>query len=290
MMDGRTVSLTTAFFKRSTGIYILLLLLLPLSCNPYSTKDSLGPPYPFLEDAGGFRPEGRYRFTPSVRFYRRGLVGEIIFQKGKQNRHYFMLRVAGVKQNYAIRVRQYEGDVVSVAGGIELYSRRCYIFGKRDWEERLWPMERWDCDHIVFRMRPADDFETTGAWVGYSDERTKQSDWFQLKRIDPMVPENPDSHKKTPPVFAGQILSGMDATRVIVYGYHAGKILKKNQKLTVTTPDGKIAGRLSVESRPGDFLICKWQEPIISDGDPNAAIGLIAYTYDRETSPGIFSF
>ncbi|MCR9144737.1 MAG: hypothetical protein NXI24_21035 [bacterium] len=266
--------------------------------------------------------QGYYRFQPAISFFDGPQVGEVYFSstRSRENsRGLFHLRILGRDLKGAVRVRQYEGETHRFGERIELRAQRCYLFGKREWDDRLAPLKRWECDHLVFTFSSASNFERVGVLHPVPDhERGEFSDWFRSEKLSPMPDRALESGgqagakpKQAPIFFAGQIfpiapgeILPDDAT-VVVWGYRAGRVLRDGQILQVRgtrrsqqsdsanaaprrarSYNQEFTGRLKIISRPGDFLLCKWMP---GSGDGQALTGDamgVAYTRDSLLNQG----
>jgi len=178
------------------------------------------------------------------------------------------MRFAGVNPSGSIRVRSYEGRAYWKQEFVELRPDRCYEFAKRSFEDRLTPVEGWDCDHMVLQFHPVENTNGPGLMVSRPGEYTVFSDWLGTLQAVPL----PAAH------FAGQILTTED-NKTIVFGANAGKKLRDKQILEAweieSSPLGKSpapgrrTGDLEVIERPGDFIITSWKGPA---GKANVAV------------------
>ncbi len=239
--------------------FFSVLLIFFLSCS------AKGPPFPSLPEGMPLLKEGHFRFTPAVPFYESYQKGALSIEKSLHSAS-FTIRIVGKNRAGAIRIRSYEGTARNLGDILELRSEHCYVFGKRSWDDRLVPMERWDCDHLIF------DFHTvSGRIVSVPTERTVYSDWFGAVELRPMPEKS---------VFAGQILTLLDDGRFAAYGFHAGELLRGGQKLFVQDEAGKEVGAAMVEERIGDFVIARWES--------GERTGTVVYTTTQPSRPGLF--
>ncbi len=312
MQTAGTIAMFNSFLLRIQGsgqraIRLTAMSLLVAGCSVS------GPP--FRDAPAGTAPlpavladVGYYRFTPTVEFFTGGAqLGEVFFRRaqrqarsageesertrvgaGPEDDGLFYLRVLGRDDKGAIRVRQYEGAAVRQGPRIELRAERCYLFGKRLWDDRLTPLKRWDCDHLVFVFESASDFARADRLHPLLDQpRSRFAEWFGATPLIPMPGDliadaNVESADISAAVFAGQIFplpAGEElpeAADAIVWGYGAGQTLRDGQLLDVESrrADGTLVrGRVRVVARPGDFLLCKRL-----GGDDALATGGVAYT------------
>jgi len=246
---------------KRAALYLQFFFLIPGLCECGVS----GPPFNGLPPGERVSPDilnRRYSLQIPLDFYRTAQKAELTFENAaKGDRTFFYLRTAGINPIESIRVRSYEGLAYQMGDALELRAERCYIHGKKDWEDRLVPLEGWDCEHMIFQLTPrtrctSDIFETAHS------QRTVYTEWFG----DFAALAMPAS------TFAGQILTRLDNDRVVLCGRDGGRILRDGQILEAykSAKDGRgvdqPAGRLRVVSRPGDFIIAKWEEksPVVA--------------------------
>lgn len=210
----------------------------------------------------------RYILNLPLTFYRQAQRAELVFDQDSKGVSHFQMRIAGRNPIESIRIRSYEGTAHRFGDSIELRSNRCYIHGKKEWEDRLVPLEGWDCEHLFFQMLLLDStMETLQSTRG---ERTIYANWFG----DFSALAMPQS------TFAGQIIATLDNERVVIWGRDGGVILRDGQILEgyqmdlqafgQTRMEPRPAGTFRVLSRPGDFIIAKRE----TRGDREANVAL----------------
>jgi hypothetical protein len=230
-------------------------------CFVASACTPSGPPFPppnalKVPDAMTGVP---YMLYSDVPFYRKAQVSELVFEPCSRE-SCFRMRFAGVNPSGSIRVRSYEGRAYW-KDYVELRPDRCYEFAKRSFEDRLTPVEGWDCDHLVFQFHPVENTQGPGLMVSRPGEYTVHSDWLGTLQAVPL----PQAY------FAGQVLPVEGEPRTIVFGANAGKKLRDKQILEAwqieSAPLGKApaadrrTGQLEVLERPGDFVLTTWKGP-----------------------------
>lgn len=173
---------------------------------------------------------------------------------------------------------------------LELRTERCYLFGKREWEARMVPQQRWDCEHLIFTFQSQDNFRTRRALRGQPGARTRYADW--LGRFDLVPLPRPDGTPLTrtvdrsrDPYFAGRVMEILENGRVVVWGYRAGFLLKRGAILELAEAGGVPVARLRIVSHPGSFLITE-----IVPGSSKRAIrrGQVAFTNTWPKAEGLF--
>lgn len=222
-----------------------------------------GPPYRDAPPGAPSKIDGNYQFSPALAFFQGARFGEIAFRQTRadQPETLFFLRVLGRDDENVIRLRQYEGRAVSVDGHIELRSERCYLFGKRAFDDRLTPLERWDCEHLLFPY--AGPVEASGRIVlrPIDAERGDGSAWFQATELLAL----PQSSRGAAH-FAGQIVARKEQESlpedadVVVWGFEGAERLRNGNVLDAEDSAGRPAGRLRVIARVSDFVLCRWIE------------------------------
>ena len=252
----------TSIRKRIYSILALLsfaAICLTLSCS------AKGPVFPNAPALKPLNLEGPYRFSLTSQFYYKNLVNEVFFEKSRSRapKTHFVIRTLGKNLNGSIRQRSYEGLAYRLeAKTMELRTERCYLHGKQDWEDRITPLERWDCDHLFFVYQSPSDFRKREVLKPLKTERTKYSDWFSPTELIPMPAVKTSPQR--PVFFAGQIITLDESPKsklVIVWGHAGGRLLRKGQILTAQNEKGQNIGKLKVLSRPGDFIVCRWLGP-----------------------------
>ncbi|MCE9598261.1 MAG: hypothetical protein K8S54_09870 [Spirochaetia bacterium] len=232
--------------------FFFFLAILAAGCSPS------GPPFPGLS-TGEPLPANlvarRYVLNLPLTFYRSSQRAELVFDQDSKGGSHFAMRIAGRNPIESIRIRSYEGTAHRFADSIELRSNRCYIQGKKEWEDRLVPLEGWDCEHLIFQMvLLGSDLETLQS---VPTDHTVSANWFG----DFTALAMPKS------TFAGQIIASLDDERVVIWGRDGGVILRDGQILEGYQMDlqglgqtrnlPRPAGTFKVISRPGDFIIAR---------------------------------
>lgn len=285
-----------------------------------------GPPFPDAPQGELAPHPGPYRFDAAREFFDAGQLGEVYLEqtRGREPETLFTLRIYGRERpvrnsgevaNPAragdIRVRQYEGRAAFLPERrrLELRSERCYLFGKAAWTDRLAPLQRWDCDHLVFAFTSANDFAARGKLAPVAGERTQHTDWFAPTTLHPLP-----SASSQAPHFAGQIYEGplrmqTDAralrapggwSRVptpeeealpggadaVVLGYGGARRLRDGNVLDALAADGRPAGRLEVIERPGDFILCRWISRVPEAEFARLERPLVAFTQRSQIPTG----
>lgn len=256
----------------SRSIRFALLMAVLVSCS------AKGPPYTPVpgELLEPFPLKGIFFFRPGAALYRRSLRGEVVLEPSyaQPKKGHFKMRIVGRKRSGAIRMRSYEGRAYLRPDGLlELYSRHCFEFGKRDWSDRLTPLRSWTCDHLVFQFK-TNDLSRAGILRGTATERTRHADWlgrFDLIRLP----------RRIKPAFSGQVLGETAAGQWVVWGYDAGKKVRDGTPLRLLDGYGRQIGRLRVKSRPGDFLLCDVEGGAVRSGR-------VAYTTRKIKRGGLF--
>ncbi len=236
-----------------------------------------GPSFPNAPPAEPPPLAGHYRFALSRDFYYKNLLGELYLERARSRKAKlrFYMRSLGQNHQDAIRVHSYEGLAYNLGKGImELRSERCYLFGKRDWEGRMSPLARWDCDHLFFAFHSPSQFRRREILKPMRTERTKYSDWSNPTDLVPLPLGSKSLSKQA--YFAGQIIHLDESPKsglVLVWGNSGGSLLRDGQILQAQNEQAKSVGKLRVLSRPGDFIVCRW----IGKAQSQATV---AYTYE----------
>ncbi|MBX7058598.1 MAG: hypothetical protein K1X75_11080 [Leptospirales bacterium] len=243
----------------ATGLALLLATISHFACS------AGGPPFRSAPAGAPAGLQGSYAFHPALPFFKSDQRGEVYFRSAhsRQPKTLFFLRVFGRDDEDVIRVRQYEGSAIEVEGRLELRSERCYLFGKRNLDDRLTALERWDCDHLIFAFaRQAN--QVGGALLQpLTVERSEFSNWFQMQPLFPLPLSNSGA---SPAHFAAQVIaireeqSLPENADVVVWGMYATELTRNGNVLEAEDGEGRPAGRLRIVARVSDFLFCKWLE------------------------------
>ena len=251
----------------------------------------------------------RLFFEPSHPFFRHLNAGAVYFKKirrrGTQEhlRTDFRMQVLGQMADGSVRLRSFEGTALQSAQDpdlLELDSQRCYTFAKRFWEDRLRPIERWTCDHLVFR------FQRDGAlaWKTLRDERSLSTEYLgnlrmeapailqkqhyfsgRLIALSKLIKQDRRIETKTETKLAPldkNVTSKIADADLLIWSKDAGSLLRDGQTLSALDQDGNTLGRLRVLSRPGDFVLARWITP-------PSNLAVYAYTNQSRTAgPGLF--
>lgn len=243
----------------------LPILCLSLFCTAH------GPPFPIQESTEPVTVSGRFRFKPTTEWYQNG-IGEVYIEKSRKPLvTYFRMAIVGTNRAGALRYRLYEGKVFRTGKIIELRGDKCYLFGRKVWSDRSVPLERWDCDHLIFAFHPGPG----GGLKGIQTERTAESDWFGPVDLIPL-PQQGRAH------FAGQSIGLTDNGQIVIYGYLASKLLRNGHPLHLTDETGRPVGTATVSERIGDIIFITPTKPLLSE------TGIIAQTGTTPRYGGVF--
>ena len=225
-----------------------------------------GPPFHDLMPGTDTISDGRYFFNPPVTHYRKIQLGELFIKNThKSPNARFFLTIAGIDTDSNYRVRSYEGVTHRIKNNLQLRAEKCYIFGKKFIDERIVPLERWDCDHLIF------EFKIEGNKLrGIQTAVTKFSDWsgpFDLYS----APENA--------LFAAQILENKGDGNFTAYGKEAVRKLNSDHPMKLL----KGGAPLKVLKRYDDFFLLKTE-----NAQTSVKPGDIVYTNTPKKTKGLF--
>ena len=242
-----------------------------------------GPPFRDAPPGKASALEGAYYFQVPHALHCKVRFGEVFLERSLDGRrNYFYLRVFGISRTGSLRIRSYQGRARRLGDILELRTRRCYIFGKRDWMEKTAPLERWACDHLIFRFQGPDNPKKRtvlrqAPWK--PRDRTRFTRWFGRFDLHPMPRPG-----QAPAHFAGRIVHVYPDGKFIIWGKFADRKLKDGLRLKLLSPAGKHAGEGLVRKRVGDFIFAS--PP--AGGFSRATRGGFATLARRPTAPGIF--
>ncbi len=133
-----------------------------------------GPIYPMYRNLGtlnaifGDLPKDQksvsFYFDVYSQIYRENLIGELILeektyveaeekQKVRVSKLSFILRIVSKNRNKHIRIREYRGNVFFNKDLLDLHSKDCYTYAKKEYTDRFYITEGWDCDHLIFLLK-----------------------------------------------------------------------------------------------------------------------------------------
>ena len=302
------LNLSKPFLGRLVPLVLVSVTLQTLVCS------AGGPPFPRKpKNAESTKLEGAFRFTPGTPLYKDPMLGELYLEgPARSGGTYFRMRIMGrTHRTRNIEMRSYEGRAWQKGNLLELRARRCYLYERKDWEERLAPKERWACDHLVFRFRSRDNFAGRDQLKGVPGPYTIYSNWLGQMELTPLpypepgqappvhaeVPGGieivnekevpPEKREKGPIYFGGQIAETTRDGRVVVWGYRADRRMENGMELTVLDKNYTKIGTLLIESRPGDILLCAWKGK--APAETEIVPGLLAYNVKGPARPsGLF--
>ena len=160
-------------------------------------------------------------------------------------------------------MRRYTGRAHKIKGVLDLRAEKCFLYGKKDPEGRLAPLEAWDCDHLIFAFR-----EENGLLKGIRTDYTEYSDWMHPFDLLPLPAGM---------VFGARILS-VTNQEILAYGMFASKRLNENHILS-----GGKNKQCKVIKRYDDFILCK----NLQSGNELKMNDLL-YTDIHRKTPGLF--
>lgn len=183
----------------------------------------------------------------------------------------FEMRVLGRNAEGALRLKTWSGTVNRAGDVLNLHGDHCRVFGKRGVTDRLVPMERWDCDHLILR------FQLEGSTLHrlHDDARhTRRSEWFWLEKIS-LLTLDPGAGKATGPkgrqatpshVWAGQRMNApagsSHAEDVFYFGYEADRHLRPGDALLLLNDSLQPVGHARVKTVVGDFVLTEEGVPV----------------------------
>ena len=209
----------------------------------------LSPSGPTLKEADALTAQhekpvpGRYFFHPTVTFYKKIQLGELLIKEIREKKDApFELSVAGINSSDGYRITSYRGRARIENGILLLLNEKCFVFASRSPETRLAPIRSWDCDHLIFSFRKnGQNYEMT------KSPFPENTEWTGPIRLE---------HEPDGAYFSAQIMEKQNDGQFLIFGSDASRKLKKNQILEITE-NGIVAGRAEVTERYGDFIALK---------------------------------
>ncbi len=226
-----------------------------------------GPPFETPDPANlpAAEIEGRYYFNPPRDIYEDPIAGELYVQKARSGKYYFSLRIAGKTTWNQIRIRSYEGVVVKSSENKPLLrSLKCYLFGKKEWDGKLKPLERWDCEHLAFQL---EKLPRNRGYRILSDAWSENGDMLVETDLMRTIKQgaSPLSH------FSGTLLfEQSDGSKsYIIWGTGADRFFKKGKVVKTKNMDGNPGPTLTMLEGLDDFILCSSQDtlPDITDNE-----------------------
>lgn len=245
--------------------FLVALLFAGATCRaPGPTVERL-PEAPFdLPGVGTTTGASVWRFVPAHTDWKGDSVAELVLARRSSLRAVarFEMRLLGRNAGGALRLKTWQGTVSRSGDVLDLHADRCHVFGKRKATDRLVPLERWDCDHLVLQ------FHIEGARlqrVHADSDRTKRTEWLRLESVDLMT-RFAAGNGKAPtrgakalsPVWVGQRLQGeADKGETVYFGHEAERHVRAGDALLLLDPHLQPAGRAKVTAVVGDFVIAR---------------------------------
>lgn len=205
-----------------------------------------------------------WRFVPAHTDWRGDSVAELVLARRSSLRAVarFEMRLLGRNASGALRLKTWQGTVSRSGDVLDLHADRCHVFGKRNATDRLVPLERWDCDHLVLQFRVEGSRLQR---VHDSSGRTRRTEWLRLESLDLMT-RSAVGNGVMPvpgpgalsPVWAGQRLKGApDNGETVYFGHEAERHVRAGDALLLLDPDLQPVGRAKVTAIVGDFVIVR---------------------------------
>ncbi|GIX41159.1 MAG: hypothetical protein KatS3mg129_0892 [Leptospiraceae bacterium] len=249
--------------KLQQNIYLSILLFFIIT----GCKSLEGPIYPKYKNLGSLQdivPESKnnivkFYFDLYSQIYKNNLTGELIIEEKtflekfnnkttKVSKLTFTLRTLSKNHNNDIRLREYKGILhYNKDNSIwDLHSQDCYTYAKKNYEDRFYVIEGWDCDHMIFFLKRDNQ---NILWIKDNQlldqklqKRNQYTKWFLAENIK----INSEIIQKK---WYGKYI---DETfqYYIFYGKDANRFLKKGQSIKLY-PYNK---QLTIEEAIGDFI------------------------------------
>jgi hypothetical protein len=261
--------------KLRQNIPLRLILLVILSF--FSCKSVPGPIYPTYKNQGFLnqifpntnKNQIVFYFDIYTQIYQENLMGELILEEKtyfekfenkniKVSHLNFQLRTLSKNRNKDIRLREYKGIVYFDEPYLDLHAQDCYTFAKKTYYDRFYPIEGWDCDHLIFLLKKENnalrfiqknspDYEKLEK---NQKERLNYTFWFSSDEL------------QIPNLFVDQPWYGklIDETQehYVFYGKDANRFLKKGDFASLYPNNHQVKVAESI----GDFLFIDKSYPL----------------------------
>ncbi len=244
-------------FKQNIILNFIIVLIF------FYCKSVQGPLYPIYKNLGYMNsifPEiknNKYKvslfFPVYSQIYKENLLGElIIYEKSyiennsKVSKLDFELRVLSKNHNTHIRLREYKGILYYKNNILDLHSQDCYTYAKKNYMDRFYIIEGWNCDHLIFIFKKENDF----LYHIENKERVPEDrDYFTYWFWNEKININKELINKT---WYGYFIDESNDF-YIFFGKDANRYLNKNNFVILYTYNKKI----SIDEVIGDFVFIK---------------------------------
>ncbi|MFN3604458.1 MAG: hypothetical protein ACK4UJ_07090 [Leptonema sp. (in: bacteria)] len=182
-------------------------------------------------------------------------MGELIFleKNYKENQTIvskisFQLKNISFDKNKSIKIRIYQGRVYYDKNTkiLDLHAENCYTYGKKDFKDRLYPIEGWTCDHLIWQFKNEISY-----LIPLEEEsnieikgRTRYTNWMFLS-----FPQLYNYTDFKSPVWFGSFLVETEED-YIFYGYQADVYLDRKDTIKVF----KSPLNIPIKEVVGDFV------------------------------------
>lgn len=200
-----------------------------------------------------------YTFSQYNHIFKENALGELIITEKtyKENQMIvskltFLLRSISYNRNHHIRIRIYKGIVYYDQNTklLDLHAENCYTYAKEKISDRLYPIEGWTCDHLVWIFKN----EITHLILvknnneilnSQKSKRIEYSQWMFLSN-----PKLYEYSRFREPVWFGTFLEEKDDS-LVFFGYNANVYFSNNDFIY----NFKNNLPLSIKEVIGDFVI-----------------------------------
>lgn len=257
---------------------VRLLLFLILNIFIFNCQSPQGPIYPKYKNLGTLKeiftniPQDQksitFYFNVYSQIYKENLTGELVLMektyieseenlKMRVSKLAFNLRLISKNINEHIRIREYKGNVFFNGDLLDLHSEDCYTYAKKEYSDRLYVVEGWDCDHMVFLLKKQERLffinKYNNLYHTLNKENQKRiffTNWYKSEDII-IYPEL--LNKK----WYGKYLDSNDEYHIF-YGKDAEKFIK-TKKGAIIYPSNKT---INISLVMGDFIFVNKNEII----------------------------
>jgi hypothetical protein len=259
--------------KLQQNIILNLIFLIFLYCQTIK-----GPIYPVYKNLGKLKdifPEIKNSqislyFDVYSQIYKKNLTGELILieksyienfedKKYKVSKLNFILRILSKNHNNHIRLKVYKGNVYYNNSILDLHTQDCYTYAKKNYEDRFYVIEGWDCDHMIFVLKKENDrliwIQNYQEFLNQLPEEKQNRIQFTKWFLSEDIVFNRDLIQK---IWYGKYIDETEEF-YIYFGLDANRYINKGDSVYFYPNNQKIVIAESI----GDFLFIKKDKSLI---------------------------
>ncbi|MCS7205457.1 MAG: hypothetical protein NZ853_07155 [Leptospiraceae bacterium] len=162
-------------------------------------------------------------FTGELVFLEKTYVDTFQNQRVRASHLLFQLRIISENVHGHLRLKTYQGTVFIHPSKqwLDLQSDECYVLGKRNFKDRWYVIDGWECDHLIFQLSLHEDQIQWKMPQEHQDSRTQWTKWFLASTLR-VLPEFYTSE------WYGKWIYEKEEDWIF-FGYEANRHLKKDE-------------------------------------------------------------